>query len=177
MKTFFSCVAILLFVSFSQAQYFTLTPNGFVADNKNDFAVVEIPGVKQDELYKNVLNAINTIYSNPQNGLNVVSGESISLSATQTKAIKSSAGIMTYDYDIDYTLSFLFKDGKIRINSPKFEAYMQNYNGTWNTLNIKKAYFKNNGEIKSEKNYKQINDFFNNLIKRVLDKSSEINKW
>ncbi|MBE9601990.1 hypothetical protein [Pedobacter sp. MC2016-24] len=76
--------------------------------------------------YKNVLNAINTIYRNPQKGLSVVEGESISITAYEegVLSIKLSNGLgkTLRKYDLSYKLTFLFKDGKIRINSPDFEA-------------------------------------------------------
>ncbi|MET0462283.1 MAG: DUF4468 domain-containing protein [Chitinophagaceae bacterium] len=167
----------LLVAQLSYGQYFTLTPDGFVSDSKADYVVIDFPGVTKNDLYRNVLNAINTLYSNPQDGLSVVAGESITLSAYQRKAIKASAGIMTYDYDVDYTLSFLFKDGKIRVNSPTFEASMKNYNGTWAKLNVSRAYFKKNGDVKSEKHVDGVNKFFNGLIKSILDKSGKIDNW
>lgn len=177
MKRVLFCLVLLLVAEISFAQYFELKPNGFMSKDQKDYIVVEVAGAKQKELYTNVLNAINTLYTNPQNGLNVLDGESISLSASKRRAFKASAGIMNYDYDADYTLSFLFKDGKIRVNSPKLQAGFRNYNGTWNEMNFSRVYFKNNGEIKSEKNYSQVNNFINQLIKDILDKSGKVSNW
>lgn len=80
-------------------------------------------------------------------------------------------------YDVDYTLSFLFKDGKIRINSPTFNAQIMNYNGTWNKMDVKKFYFKGNGNPKREKSYQFVNAYFNGLIKSILEKSANIDNW
>ena len=126
-KKAFSILILLLVTQLSFAQYFKLTPQGFVSNDNSDFTVVNVPNAKQMDLYKNVLNAINTMYSNPQKGLNVVEGESITLTAYEEKAlpVRHSAGGFgkgNYKYDLSYTLSFLFKDGKIRINSPVFEC-------------------------------------------------------
>jgi hypothetical protein len=166
MKKLLLCFLVLVCANTSFAQYFTLSPTGFVSENKNEYLVIDAPGVKQDELYKNVLNVINTLYSNPQKGLHVVAGESINLSAYQKTAFKLSSGVMSYVYDVDYTLSFQFKEGKIRVNRPTFEAGFRNYNGTWAKLNPSRAFFKNNGEVKSEKNYNQVISSSMTLSKR-----------
>ena len=36
---------------------------------------------------------------------------------------------------------------------------------------------KNNGEVKSEKNYNQVNKFFNQLIADIIEKSGKIDNW
>lgn len=66
MKKIFSMAVLVLVTQLSFAQYFKLTDKGFVSNENHDFAVVEVPNVKQMDVYKNVLNAINSLYSNPQ---------------------------------------------------------------------------------------------------------------
>lgn len=170
-------IFLLLMTKIASAQYFTLAPEGFLSKEKTDYAVVEVPKTSQQELYNNVLKSINSLYSNPQKGLTLVNGQSITLSAYQKKAFKVSGGISGVHYDVDYNLTFLFKDGRIRVNAPTFEAGFMNYNGTWNKMNFKKVYFKSNGEPKSEKNHQEINTFFNELIKSILEKSAKIDNW
>lgn len=177
MKRAFTIITLIFITQNVSAQYFKLHPQGFLTEDKQDYKVLEVTGQKQSQLYVNVLNAINTLYSNPQKGLSTVEGESISLTAYKKKAFKGSGGIMTYDYDVDYTLSFLFKDGKIRVNAPVFEAGFMNYNGTWNNMNVQRSYFKGNGDVKSEKNYKQINDFFNQTINDIIEKAAKVSNW
>ncbi|PZR28276.1 MAG: hypothetical protein DI535_07680 [Citrobacter freundii] len=177
MKKIRLVLMFLLIAHLNYGQYFTLTPDGFMSETKADYVVIEVPGAKKEDLYKNVLNAINSLYSHPQEGLSVLAGESITLNAYKRKAIKASAGIMTYDYDVDYTLTFLFKDGKIRVNSPTFDASMKNYNGTWAKLDVSRAYFKKNGDPKSEKHLKGVNELFNGFVKNILDKSVKIDNW
>ncbi|REC44291.1 hypothetical protein [Chryseobacterium sp. 5_R23647] len=40
-------------------------PKGFAANDNKEFTVVNVPNVKKMDLYKNVLNVINSIYNNP----------------------------------------------------------------------------------------------------------------
>ncbi|AYZ35165.1 hypothetical protein EGY07_06065 [Chryseobacterium indologenes] len=104
----------------------------------------------------------------------MVSGQAITLAAYKNKGLKVSAGISPVYYNVDYTLSFLFKNGKIRGNSPTFNAEIMNYNGTWNKMNVKKFYFKGNGEPKGEKNHQFLNSYFNGVITSILEKSANI---
>jgi len=197
MKKILGIVILLMVTQLSIAQYFKLTPKGFVSDDKSDFTVVDVPNVKQMDLYKNVLNAINTIYKNPQKGLSVVEGESISIAAYEEEVlpIKLSNGIgkTVRKYDLSYKLTFLFKDGKIRINSPDFEAkrYVEgSYKGAsgwsgdeWVTLNLIKVgksklyLFEDNGKVRFEDAYDGLNNHFNSLIKQIIDQSESINNW
>ncbi|WP_326983207.1 DUF4468 domain-containing protein [Chryseobacterium sp. MYb264] len=170
-------IFLLLFTNSAFSQYFTLAPTGFVSKENLDYTVVEVPGAKQQELYDNVLKSINSLYSNPKNGLTLVPGQAITLAAYKNRGLKTSGGISGIYYDVDYTLSFLFKDGKIRINGPTFSAETMNYNGTVNKMNVKKFYFKSNGEPRGEKNHQIVNSYFNDLIKSILEKSANINNW
>jgi hypothetical protein len=165
---------LLLFTNLAFPQYFTLAPTGFVSKENLDYTVVEVPGAKQQELYDNVLKSINSLYSNPKEGLTLVPGQAITLAAYKHRGLKTSA--IAY-YDVDYTLSFLFKDGKIRINSPTFNAQIMNYNGTWNKMDVKNFYFKGNGNPKREKSHQFVNAYFNGLIKSILEKSANIDNW
>lgn len=197
MKKTLSIILLLLATQLSFAQYFKLTPDGFLSSDNKDFTVVEVPNVKQKDLYKNVLNAINSIFRNPQKGLNVLEGESISIAAYEEKVlpVKLSRGFgkATYKYDLSYTLTFLFKDGKIRINSPNFEGRRiteETYNassgwhgGNWVTLKLKKVenskvyVFDDKGKVMLEDAYSGLNNHFNLLIKEILEKSKNINNW
>nr|WP_199158472.1 DUF4468 domain-containing protein [Pedobacter sp. ASV2] len=198
MKKTLNLAILLLAAQLSFAQYFKLTDKGFVSTDNTDFTVVNVPNIKQKDLYKNVLNAINSMYSNPQKGLNVVDGESISITAYEEKAlpVKHKAGGFgktSYKYDLSYTLSFLFKDGKIRINRPTFECrrwYEATYRPTsgwsssgWTTLNLLKgkndrvAIYDTNGELLLEEAATGLNNHFNALLKQIIEKSQNINNW
>ncbi|MFP3596966.1 DUF4468 domain-containing protein [Chryseobacterium sp. SIMBA_029] len=197
MKKTLSIAVLLLLAQLSFAQYFKLTPKGFVSNDNSDFAVVNVPNAKQKDLYKNVLNAINSMYSNPQKGLSVVEGESISITAYEKEVlpIKLSNGLgkSIRKYDLSYKLTFLFKDGKIRINSPDFEARRHvesTYRGAsgwtgdeWVTLKLVKVgksklyLFEDDGKVRFEDAYNGLNNHFNTLLKQIMEKSQNINNW
>lgn len=195
MKTTLSIIILLISVQLSFAQYFKLTSTGFVSSDNNDYTVVNMPNVKQNDLYKNVLNSINSMYSNPQKGLNVVEGESISLTAYEEQAVPvkhraGGFGKRSFKYDLSYTLTFLFKDGKIRINRPTFElrrwyqsGYKSGFNSGWTTLNLLKgkndnvAIYDKNGQLILEDAFNGLNNHFNMLLTQIIEKSGNINNW
>ena len=179
------------------AQYFTVTPNGFISEKKEQFVIIEIPDQKQEVLYKNVLNALSTMYSNPKEALSLVEGQTITITAYETDVIIDKVklspiqiGLSTLKYDLSYTISIQFKDGKIRYNSPAFEcrrwtknAYDQGRVSGWTTLplvktkGVKWAIFDKNGKIISPDAYDGLNKHFNSLIAEIIRKSNTSNNW
>lgn len=179
------------------AQYFTLTPQGFVSDKKTDFVVIDVPNVKQKDLYRNVLNALSTMYKDPKNVLSLVEGESITIKGYEEKVIPHKykpnplqIGKSLMKYDVSYTINILFKDNKIRFNSPTFECrrwYQGDYKSGWDEgwaylkltkdKNARTSIFEKNGEITSEESYNALNSHFNSLIKEILEKSKKVNDW
>lgn len=187
---------IALFLFFTQvgfAQYFTLTSEGFKSADKTDYVVLNFPNVKQAELYSNVLNVLNTMYKNPKEVLSLVEGQSITIKGYEEDAIDSKEkqnpimiGKRKAKYDVSYTLSILFKDGKIRFNSPSFECRKwvigsgSNYWAYMSLVKEKKAYYSiydKKGELVAEEAAASLNKHFNTLIKEILDKSNNINNW
>ncbi|WP_286709297.1 MULTISPECIES: hypothetical protein [Sphingobacterium] len=78
-------IFLLLFTNLVFPQYFTLAPTGFVSKENLDYTVVEVPGVKQQELYDNVLKSINSLYSNPKEGPDFDSRAGDNFSSLTTK--------------------------------------------------------------------------------------------
>ncbi len=187
---------LLLTQTASLAQYFTLTPNGFVSEDNSDYIVVDFPGIRKDELYTNVLNALNTIYLNPKESLSVVEGESITINAYESKIIPSRVQVTLFSskifqHDLSYTLSILFKDEKIRINSPSFQCrrwyesndYRTGFWTGWVYLHLVKtgkakfAIYDDKGKVISKEAHDKLNAHFQDLIIHILDKSRKVNDW
>lgn len=197
MKKILNTIVLLLITQMGFTQYFTLTPNGFVSEDKNDYIVIDVPNAKQNDLYKNVLNALSAMYKNPKDALSLIEGESITLNGYEEKVIlykdkisPLQIGKTTYQYDLSYTLSILFKDGKIRFNRPTFECrrwYEDGYRSGWASgwtylhlvkgKNAKAAIFGQKGEIMAEESYNGLNQHLNSLIKEIIEKSTKIDDW
>ena len=190
-------IALFALFFYSQlifAQYFTLTPTGFISAEKNDYVVIDVPGVKKDVLYKQLLKAVNTLYSTDQKNINVVDGESISFTTYVENAItikqKTTVieiGKSTRRYDLNFSFSILFKDGKIRFDRPVFEGRrwleVSGPGSGWIYLHLVRekstqfAVYDKKGKILSQEAYDALNTFFNNEIKMILDKSTQLNEW
>ncbi|WP_461534250.1 DUF4468 domain-containing protein [Sinomicrobium sp.] len=189
-----SAIFILLIAQVSLAQqHFTLTPEGFVAQDKSDYVVIEKPGKTQKELYLSVLNTLNTMYKDPKEVLSLIEGESITVKGYEENAIVHRArpdiisiGKPSYNYDVSYSITFQFKDGKIRVNRPDFECrrWWENF-GSWGSLPLlgKNGFsiFNSNkrkyGEIRSQESYNGLIKYFNDLINNIIQKSETVNDW
>lgn len=115
-----------------------LKPNGFVsaADSTKNYVVLEVPKVKQAELYKKTLTYLNGFYKNPSQVISAVDGESITVNGI-TNEIKGS--IEWYKYPMEYNIMIQFKDGKMKV-SPKIISL----NEIWSESKpARKIYLKN----------------------------------
>ena len=113
---------IALITGNAVAQNFTLTSNGFV-DNKNedkDYVVVEMDGTQAD-LYNKAKMYLLSIYRSPKDVLSEAEPDMITINGIEKDAVQKKAlGMAAVSYDMNYTLSIRFKDGKIRIDAPSF---------------------------------------------------------
>jgi len=194
MKKLLIIATILCFAQVCIAQHFTLTPEGFVSENKSNYTVVNVPNVKQADLYKNAVNAISSMYKDPKKVLSLVEGESITVRGYEENAIQFKdklspiqIGKATVKYDISYTITMLFKDGRIRLNAPTFECRRwiesQRYTSGWGYLHLKRqkssqtGIYDQKGKIISQEAYDAVNTYLNALLKEILEKSNKINNW
>lgn len=197
MRKIVTILTLLLFSQLSFAQYFTLTPKGFLSESESEYIVIDVPNSTQADLYKSVLNALSIMYNDPKEVLSLVEGESITLNAYEPEVITYKdkvsplqIGKTTYKYDLSYSISMLFKDGKIRFNRPTFECrrwYENGYKGGWTSgwtylhlvkgKDAKSAIFDKNGEIISQEAYDGLNNHLNSLIKEIVEKSKNVDNW
>ena len=117
----------LLTAAFAGAQKFDLTPNNFAnADDKSkDFAVVEIPGKSQDELFKLAKIYLTSNYKNLKgDGYNEVEPNQIVLTLRSFSATTKLLGIPQIGGDFVNRYELNFKDGKVMIK-PTFQYVEQ----------------------------------------------------
>lgn len=193
MKYIFTFIALTMLAPLSFAQYFTLTSNGFLSADKNNYTVVDFPNTTKSNIYKNVLNALNTMYKDPKKVLTVVEGESITINGYEENVIPHRAksnpiqiGKTNYEFDLSYTISILFKDNKMRINSPTFECrrwMTMDYSAKWTYLTLNKdkkskaSIYNKENEISAQDSYDALNKHFNSLITEIVKKSKTVNDW
>lgn len=106
-------------LSKAQLPSFELLPNGFVnsSDTSKSFIVIDVPSKTKNDLFKSVEMWVTKKYVSPQDVLSKVDGETITINGISKNSIHRNG---MHVFDMNYTVNFDFKDGKIRINSPSF---------------------------------------------------------
>lgn len=138
MKTLLTTFLVLLsFVSFAQdpmyesssksvvqpkekvQSLFTLTPKGFVSteDVSKDYIVLNIDVVSQADLFKKVLGYLHKVYRSPKDVISQIDNESITVNGVQDNTIRRNR---FHVLDLNYTITYEFKDNKIKVNAPGF---------------------------------------------------------
>lgn len=187
MKKNILVIALILLAIYTngQGKYFTLTTSGFVStsDSEKKFVVIPVEGKTQAELYKVFLNKLNGMYVSPKDVLNPVEGESISVNGIAKNAIHDELGTV---YNLNYTLVFLFKDGRIRIDSPAINKLI------WYGLNNDKEIYLNagsnffagytsiwnkKGAVKETTAKQELESYFDNYIDALLQESKKSEEW
>src|SRR5690606_15292060 len=79
---------------------------------------IEFPNQSGSQLYASVLSALSQVYNSPKDVVSRVENKSITVSAAESDAIRRNK---LHVFDIDYSVTFLFKNGKIRIDAPSIK--------------------------------------------------------
>ncbi len=114
---------ILPFIFLSTVTYsqeFILTPEGFInsTNPEKDYLVIEFDSLKQEVLYKKTRLFVTDLMYDPNESLNYIENEVIKISGFQDNVVRRTK---FHVFDLRYNLTFKFKDGKIRIDSPSIE--------------------------------------------------------
>lgn len=110
------CLAYL----FSNAQHFELTEKGLVSlkDKDAKFIVIEKEGKSQKELYDQIKNFIMYSFVSPKDVISENGTDMITLNGVSNGDVECKKGFVMLPFKTNYTIVFMFKDGKIRINIP-----------------------------------------------------------
>lgn len=177
-------ISLLFVLSITvNSQSFILTDIGFRdADNpENDYIVFDNLDGDQSTLYTNLLVKINSVYVSPKDVVSAVPDKSISINGIEKESITFNS---FNKYDLNYTVTFLFKDGKIRVNAPNLNNISGVFGNITNvkTLNLKgggnswassKSIFNKKGELKEKKQKQELEIFFNGLIDKIISSNAD----
>ncbi|HXH99229.1 MAG TPA: DUF4468 domain-containing protein [Sphingobacteriaceae bacterium] len=181
--------AILFFCLpiFCQAQ-FSLTSSGFVSasDASQTYVVFDAPGTNQQELYKKALIYLSGLYTSPKDAISPIDGEAITVNGFAKDAVKMKVLYLNPSWDINYTLSFQFKDGKMRVMQPSFNQIRTRTGDIYRTASIlpnagqnNKEIYNRKGELKDPAAKAALETFINNFINvsiQAINKPSD-NNW
>ena len=169
-KTIF--ISILgLILSLNSFAQFKLTIDGFVSEDEKQFIVLSYPDKDLNDVYNQTLMFIHSVYKVPDAVINEVPGEMITVSGFKESAVGTGKVLGTYlvVWDMHYTISFQFKDGRVRINAPNFEctSYSDGEEnrlvlyGKPSLLTPTSSLFKKDGKPNMKDSIKMIEDYFN----------------
>ena len=174
-------IIIALLPLMAEAQYFTLTAQGWKSaeDNTSDYIVIPMEGTKA-ELFQKTKTAVTATFKSAKDVMSFNEPDIINING-YTDCFKENRIGMKFFYGMDYTMQILFKDGKIRINAPN--GYHAKPLGGTNKVNlfltpggggffdINYYVFNNKGELKKKEYKKQAEDYFNSLIYDIIEKA------
>ena len=154
---------------------FVLTSEGFRndSDQTKDYIVLQFPEKSQADLYKAVLIFANSSFVSAKDVVSKVDNESISINGFAKKAVRRTN---SHVFDLNYTLTIQFKDGKIRIASPSINKististkYQEMYlKGATDALSGDYfSIYNKKGELKLEKAKEDLETYFNSLISKI----------
>lgn len=189
MKKILLLMATVLLSGSAMAQL-KLTPDGLVntENEEQGFIILPFEGKTQQELYSACYAMLSAMYVSPKDVLSVAEGNSITINGVSTYAIyrKKTMTSTIPTYDINYTITIFFKDGKIRINNPIInrmytsDSYDEQFfvSGV-SLLGKSNGVFNAKGELKHEKTKISIEDFFNSYINKIKEsiEKNETTDW
>lgn len=157
-------------------------------DSPDNYYIIEYNGKTASELYNNVLSSISAIYKSPDKGLSKVDNVSVSVTAlAEVETVVNDK--FTALNKFDYTLHFLFKDGKIRVNAPSFDSdnilHFNELYGRWQKVppSFSIQHFTgNDGDFtritgEYDKFALSFEKHLNDIITEIIRKSETINNW
>lgn len=185
MKSFF--LSVFLFcssIAFGQIANFKLTGDGtFVCtETEKPFIVVSYEGKTADAIYKEIDKAVTAIYkTDPEfKVIDVQPGKLLAFSSLDTESVKFRGFASKADFAFNYTISFLFKDNKLRIDAPTIDRFVTVNNsedqsfGNW--LQMQGIIVKNN--VIKPKQVKDFNTALNSIVDKILQyKETEEENW
>lgn len=108
--------------SFTMPLFIFDSEGGLSTEDGKEFMVYELEGWSQKELYDKVVLGISQLFTYPDKVMTKVENELITVNGYESNAFKWGKGYYTSYY---YTVKFLFKEGKIRVE-PSIRGYEGN---------------------------------------------------
>lgn len=173
MKKIFQLLLVLCLPVAAHAQYFELTPDGFVnaSDPSKKYVVLEFPDNDQKQAYDKVDQYFQSVTGKTYDVVRVPNDR---ISATATEKIEALAGIFKRPYDTQYTLTIRFKDGRIRIDAPSIDQ-MSAEDGKLRLYPTEPqkgvdAYFifGKDDKVKNNPGKENLEEFFNDFVNEII---------
>lgn len=184
MKTTLTTLILLFASSLAEAQYvsnFKINYEGnFTTQDGKDYDVAVIEGKDATELFDLVRKNVALAFRSPKDVESNVDDKIISIYGYAPKCTYMAVPGWKYYLSFHFTLKFQFKNEKIRIEAP---GLYEMEGSAWSTL--QKTFkgwhiFSKDGVLSEKKNnrllVKMLEDYFNDLINRIINGSSKSNE-
>ncbi len=165
MKKLILLFGVLCFAINDLQAQFVLTPNGLKCEGDNDYIVIEFEDKTKEQLFDNTHLFASSSFVSPHDVISVSGKEQITLNGVATNI--RWRNIILKHCSVNFTITILFKDGKIRINNPIINRIYT----SGSELKLVKSnvmttdgIFKKNGKIYSEPTKEDIENFFNKFV-------------
>lgn len=177
----FSAMILLLGVD-SKAQFLELTPTGFknIQEPTLDYIVLNIGKTSQQDLYKNTLSYLQTLYSHPDAVLTTIDNEQITVNGLAKDQIRDPY------VSLYYNLVFKFKEGKIRMDMPIIELknLMNDLSYRYLFISMEKRGFLNDkygiwtkGKLRFPDAKDNLENFFNIYLANINTNATKKDDW
>lgn len=183
-------ITLCLFCGFSYLNassqtYFTLTPEGFKANDDKDYIVITVDNQSSNDLLTSVKNSIQNILPVDNDNSWIVNQNQILISSYKLNLFRMNAAPLTqYVMDLDYTIKFTFKDGRYKIDAPIIKnigvhrfmlSRMVVYANPKDYKNFKKKQFifdYNNRSISNEEAKNAIEKYINTILNQIINSAA-----
>ncbi|NJB36376.1 hypothetical protein [Croceivirga sp. JEA036] len=144
-----------------------LTPYGLTHKDQ-DYLVLTTDQDAQT-LYQITLDYLHGLYTHPDRAISVIPGERITVNAQAPNSIHRNG---LHVFNMEYTLAFRFKDGKVRVDAPSFilTTYtdkLQQLHIVWEKMSLDGSnlgIYGKKGKLKSKRAKTDLEQYFNNYI-------------
>lgn len=162
-----SLYILFIFISISvNAQEIEVNENGLVSklDNTKNYVIVESEGLSSKDLYNNVYKYVQKNYKNPEAVLKgSIENEFLKFDTYVPSAMHFTKSVI---FDLNYTTSLYFKDGKSKIEFLNIEYTPADITMPKIVFSFKALYNKKGVLTKTDVK-KEIEDYFNNIIQQI----------
>ncbi len=157
---------------------FKLCGNGSFTrpDFLKDYIVIEYEGLTKQQLYINILSSISQLYNSPNDVISKIENESITVDGYYESISHRDVPIGDGTISVTYKIQFLFKDGKIRVNSPIIKDVWETTLSKFK-LNNFNEYVKNTLWNKYPKTVYEIQSNMNKTINCILKNAVNKEDW
>lgn len=167
---------IVLLPFMASAQYFELSPDGFVSseDNTKTFVVIPMEGT-QAELYQKAKTAVTAMWKSAKDVMSYNEPDIIIVNGFDSGSLWMKRIGMKFVFDFNYRLQFQFKDGKIRIDAPAIneavckDSRLYLEKGKGSAMSGTMYVFNEKGELKQKQFKEQAEHFVNGIVQRFID--------